>query len=197
MKAFVSVSFVLLCASVLAAPVAKLDSLLVYGEGFMFSVKEPAGWVADTQHAAAYQANVLVYEKSSTWKQSDSLIRVRITDKVDEHVESDLAADMDGYKKDYPNVQFKNFVASNPKYRTYPKLFFVPNQFYEYVTYVNPGPSSPLMFSVAMSTHTNEATKEQLTAFDNVVSSLIMLKKPQQGAPAERPLLNLAADLRR
>ena len=36
-----------------------LDSLLVYGEGFAFSVKEPEGWIGDTEHAGMYQANAL------------------------------------------------------------------------------------------------------------------------------------------
>ena len=112
---------------------------------------------------------------------------IRIADKTDEHVENDLAADMDGYKKQYPTVQFKNFVVRHPKYKTYSKLFFVPGQFYEYVVYANPGPGSPLMFSVAMSEHAGEASKEDLATLNEVISSLVMLKEPQQQAPADRP----------
>lgn len=36
----------------------KLDALLVYGEGFVFSVKEPAGWVGDIEDAKQYSANI-------------------------------------------------------------------------------------------------------------------------------------------
>ena len=186
MRAFVAACFVLLCASSAATVAAKLDSLLVYGEGFVFSVKEPTGWEGDTEHASTYQANMLVYRESSTWQQPDSLVRIRISDKVDEHVENDLAADMDGYKKDFTNVQFKNFSTPHPIYRTCSKLIFVPGQFYEYVAYVNPGPSSALMFSVAMNKHSGEATNEELLAFHNVISSLVMLKAPQPGAPEGR-----------
>jgi len=36
-----------------------MSSLIVYGDGFMFSVKEPDGWNGDTDKAAEYYANIV------------------------------------------------------------------------------------------------------------------------------------------
>ena len=163
----------------------KLDSLLVYGKAFVFSVKEPDGWVGDTQHAGEYQVNVLFYPQSQNWKTASGLIRVRVGDKTDEKTEEDLAADMDGYRSQYPTIQFKDFAVSHSKYRVYSKLFFVQNEFYEYVVYVNPGPQSVFMFSVAMNKQKREATRSELAVLGRVIASLEMLTAPQPGAPAD------------
>lgn len=39
----------------------KLNNLLIYGEGFIFGVKEPEGWTGDTEHASDFSANVFFY----------------------------------------------------------------------------------------------------------------------------------------
>ena len=165
----------------------KLDSLLVYGQGFAFSVKEPEGWMSDTEHAGAYQANALFYPKVRSWKETDGLIRVRVGDKSDERVEEDLGADADGYRKQYPSIEFRELAVSHPEYRVYSKVFVVPNGFYEYVAYVNPGPASKYMFSVAMNKQKRTATKSELAAFGKVVASLHALGAPQQVVPADSP----------
>jgi len=149
----------------------KLDSLLVYGEGFVFSVKEPEGWIADTETADEYQANAVLHAISGP----DAPIRIRVNDKTDEHLERDLSADMESYKKQNPKVRFKDLDIQHPKYRVYPKLFYIPKQFYEYVVYLNPGPQSHLCFSVAMNSHT-QATPAQLSAFRSAVASLELIK---------------------
>lgn len=164
----------------------KLDSLLVYGQGFAFSVKEPDGWIGDTEHAGMYQANALFYPKAQDWNDTDGLIRVRIGDKSDENVEEDLAADMNGYRQQHPNIQFRELAVTHPKYRVYPKVFLVPNEFYEYVAYVNPSPKSKYLFSVAMNKRKREATKNELDALGKVIASLESLGAPQQGVPADR-----------
>ena len=36
-----------------------IDNLMVYGDGFTFSLKEPQGWTGDIDNAAKYQANIV------------------------------------------------------------------------------------------------------------------------------------------
>lgn len=166
---------------------AKLDAVLVYGDNFIFGAKQPEGWVVDTEHSGAYQANALFYAQGNKWDNPEGMIRVRVGTKVDERTEEDLAADMDGYRKQHPGVQFKDLAVTHQKYRVHPKLFFVPNEFYEYVAYVNPGPQSVFLFSASMNKARKEATKGELAAFAKVISSLEMMGAPQQGVPADRP----------
>ena len=153
----------------------KLDALLVYGEGFVFSVKEPAGWVGDIEGAKNFSANIIFYPAGKLHDPTQAVIRVLIVDKMDENTQEDLSHDMNGYKNQYPGIKFKDISISHPMYRTFPKLFTVPGQFYEYVSYVNPGPNKKQMFSVSMNKQKEEATRNELAIYQQIISSLQLM----------------------
>lgn len=153
----------------------KLDSLLVYGQGFGFSVKEPEGWRGDTVNAEHFSANIIFYPASQPPDKAQTIIRVLVTDKTDENINEDLAHDMSEYRAKHPDIVFKDLTISHPKYRVFPKLFMVPGNFYEYVAYVNPGPASKLMFSVSMNKQKKEASELELDVYQKIIASLQML----------------------
>lgn len=150
----------------------KLDRLLVYGEGFVFGVKEPAGWHGDTEKAKAYEANILFYRPATDPGKPEGVIRVRVSKKVDENTDADLQADMDGYRKQFPQAEFPNLAATHPQYRVLARDFTVPGKFHEYTAYVNPGPQFHYLFSVALNTGAAPATEAELTALQEVIGSL-------------------------
>jgi hypothetical protein len=154
----------------------KLDSLIVYGQDFMFSVKEPVGWTGDTKNAEIYSSNIIFYPTSQIVDNKKTVIRVLVTDKTDENVQEDMNHDMSQYRTKYAKIQFEELLISHPKYKVFPKLFSLPSVFYEYVTYVNPGPQMKMMFSVSMNKQINAATKDELDAYQKVIASLFMLK---------------------
>lgn len=96
-------------------------------------------------------------------------------DKVDDNTQEDLSHDMNGYKDQYGGIQFEDISVTHPSYRTFPKLFTVPGQFYEYVAYVNPGPGKKQMFSVSMNKQKTEATPHELNTFQEIIASLRLL----------------------
>ena len=153
----------------------KLDALLVYGKGFVFSVNEPSGWVGDIEGAKKYSANIIFYPAGKIHDPTQAVIRVLVIDKVDENTQEDLTHDMNGYKARYSGVKFKDISVSHPTYRIFPKLFTVPGQFYEYVAYVNPVPGKKQMFSVSMNKQKSEATTRELSAYQEIIASLRLL----------------------
>ena len=92
--------------------------------------------------------------------------------KKNENALEDLKADMRQYRQRYPNVQFVALDVSQAEYKTYTKLFAFPNDFYDYVAYLNPGPGTTFTLSVAMAKEKVPATQEELRAYLNVVRSL-------------------------
>lgn len=162
--------------AVAAAPYdKKLDSLVVYGDGFMFSAKEPQGWKGDTKNANKYGANIIFYPASQRFESATTVIRILVTAKTDENIKEDLAADMSQYRKQYAGIRFADLTIIHPTYVTFPKLFTVPGDFYEYVTYINPGPKSKLMFSVSMNKQKVEASADDLAKYQEIISSLLMM----------------------
>jgi hypothetical protein len=164
---------VLLPGSLTAQP--KLDALIVYGDGFVFSVKEPAGWRGDTRNAGQYSANVIFYPDLQSPGSASVVIRVLVADKTDEDIERDLDADMKEYRLRYPTVAFDAFPVTHPSYRVVSKLFRIHDRFYEYVSYLNPGPAKKLMFSVSMNSPGVPATRDEAQAYLAVAASLHML----------------------
>jgi hypothetical protein len=155
---------------------SKDEALLVYGQGYSFGMKKPLGWDADTGDVAQqYHANVVLLPQDTASRKQDVTIRVRVTPKVDENTEEDLKADMVGYKRKYRDVRFEDITIAHNEYKTFAKLFFVSGKFYEYVVYVNPGSSAPMVFSVALSKRGERANESELGAFTRTVQSLAFL----------------------
>lgn len=152
-----------------------MDTLLVDGEGFLFGVKEPAGWTGDTTNAAKLSCNVAFYRKGQSFERAPVVIRVTIFEKTDEDISRDMKSDMDGYRDRYPGVLFRNMQAFHKRYRVLSKLFYISGDFFEYVTYLNPGPKWHHSFSASMYTGKKSASQSDLSAFKEVIGSLTML----------------------
>ena len=168
----------------------KGDGLLVYGDGFMFAVKEPSGWKSDIQNAARLGANIAFYHAGESPESAVALIRVRVSGKADENTMGDLQADMDGYRQEYAGVAFEDTAVAHPRYRTFAKLFLVKDTFFEYVVYLNPGKGVPFILSVSMNKQRTRATKAEFESFQEVVRTLrlfnglnVIEQKADAGAP--------------
>jgi hypothetical protein len=164
----------------------KMDRLIVYGNRFMFGVREPEGWQGDTERASSFYMNILIYPREhrppARPSDLDGVIRIRVNEKVNEYTEQDLAADMAGYSKRFPKVQFTDVEVSHPLYKCLPKLFSVEGQFYEYVVYVNPGEQFWYIFSLALSTGKKPASDSELDTLRMVTASLVALGGKGQAA---------------
>jgi hypothetical protein len=176
-KVIVSILFLLavLISPRLPGQESPKDRLIVYGDGFRFGVKEPAGWIGDWERASKLRSNIIFYPKEHDMTTAYGVIRVRVNDKKDEDTGADLAADMEAYRKQFEAIQFQDLEASHPRYPCFPKLFCLEGKFHEYVSYLNPGKEYGYMFSVAMNTKDKTATESELLAFRTVVSSLIAM----------------------
>ena len=150
----------------------KPGRLLVYGDGFVFGVKEPEGWRADIDSAANFSANIVFMGPGYDTTLPCHMIRVCVNSKVDENTAADLEYDMKQYSDQYADIKFDDLHVNHPKYKCYAKIFFVENDFYEYVTYLNPGKRFSYTLSVSMSSNDTSATEQELSAYREVVSSL-------------------------
>jgi hypothetical protein len=175
-----NVKLLLILSLVLAGAAAqaadKLDNLLIYGDNFIVSAKEPDGWRGDSTNASLHHANFVFYRSSETIQNAKTVIRVLIAKKTDENTAEDLKYDMEGYRKNYPDIQFKDIPVKHPEYRTYPKLLYIEDGFHEYVTYLNPGKKYPYLISVSMTIQKTTAGKEDMHAYSFVVESINALK---------------------
>jgi|APGre2960657468_1045069.scaffolds.fasta_scaffold67740_2 hypothetical protein len=155
---------------------SKMDNLMVYGDGFIFSVKEPNGWTGDIDIAKDYFSNIVFYTSKDDIKKGGALIQVYSFSKQDEKTEKDLEYDIKTYKDKYKNLKQQDFLVSHKEYKCFSKLAYVDKEFYQYTVYVNPGSKFKTGVSIAMNISKQPATEQELQAFIQIISSLIMLK---------------------
>jgi hypothetical protein len=155
---------------------ARPEALVVYGDDFAFTVEEPTQWMGDTQSAAQWGANIIFYKQGRSPSDAGSaVIRIGVFDKADEDTAKDLEADMNRYRSKYPKVAFKDIDGIKSHYKAWPRLFYVPQTLYEYVTYLNPGPERRLLISISMNTKDAAATPDELRAYQAVIRSFVLL----------------------
>jgi len=159
--------------------------LVVYGDDFMFAIKEPEGWTADIENAPKLSAGVVLYRTAETFEKHGVLIAIRVAKKVDEKTADDLAHDMGEFRNLYPDAQFKDLKAPHPSYKSHAKLFAIPKSRYDYVAYLNPGPVTPYLFSVTMYTGKKQAGSKELKVYKDVIKSLEFI--PQDAAAPVAP----------
>jgi hypothetical protein len=174
-----TVAIVALFAAALLQPSfvwARLDSLIVYGNGFMFTVKEPQNWTGDTQSASRWGANIIFYKQGEMPSNPRTVvIRIGVFDKADENTSNDLKADMNEYRSKYPGIAFDDIDGIKTRYKAWPKLFYVPKNFYEYVTYLNPGSEHHQLISISMNKPGTAATADELHAYQAVIESFVLM----------------------
>jgi hypothetical protein len=163
----------------------KPGPLVVYGDDFMFAIKEPEGWTADIENAPKLSAGVVLYRAAETFEKHEVLIAIRVAKKVDEKTADDLAHEMKEFRKLYPDVEFKELKTPHPSYKSHAKTFAIPKSRYDYVAFLNPGPVTPYLFSVTMYTMKKRADKRELKIYKDVIKSLEFI--PQDAAAPAAP----------
>lgn len=162
----------LLSSPALAETVERKEPILIQGDAFTVSVMEPAGWLADSTAHASEKESLVLSRAGSYGGTARPAMRVLVSGKTDESTEEDLKFDMETYRRKFPGVQFRDIVVKHPEYRAFPKLFYVKGDFYEYVTYLNPGRTFTYLITVSMTIPTAEATSEDLQAYAALVASI-------------------------
>jgi hypothetical protein len=83
----------------------KPQGLLVYGSDWVFTAKEPDGWIGNTEKRREMELQCLLLSKGAA-AEATTLIRVTVATKSGDDAYEDFKAAMERYKHSYPEVQF-------------------------------------------------------------------------------------------
>jgi hypothetical protein len=163
-------------------PEMKPDVMTVTTKDYTFTVHTPAGWTGDTEGAKKYQGSILFTQKSEAATPGGGQVLVGVYHKFDENVGLRLETDTQNYRKQYPKLELGELDAKHPRYETFQRTFSQAGEFYQYVSYLNPGSLYPHALFVAMYKKA-PATPAELAAYKEIVQSLEMTppsSKPTQ-----------------
>jgi hypothetical protein len=157
--------------------------MTVTTKDYTFTVHTPEGWTGDTENAKKYQGSIYFSQKSEAATPGGAKVLVGIYHKFDENVGLRLETEIQNYRKEYPKLELGELNIKHPRYDTFQKVLSQSGDFYQYVTYLNPGNLYSYSLFVAMSKKKTPATPAELAAYKDIVQSLQMTppsSKPTQ-----------------
>ena len=171
-KAFLAFAFVSVGIVFFGQNAEKMDTLLLNGNDWVFSVKEPSGWIGTTEGAEKLPSNVYFYPDPPNDMEARPLIYIQLTDKLEENMGKVIKEDMRIFKKNHKNTKFKEIAVNHENYNTAAKVFTVYGEFYEYVTFLNPGKEIKYQMAIIMRVYKREANDKELGAYKAVIASI-------------------------
>jgi uncharacterized protein YecE (DUF72 family) len=173
--------------ALLAAPAAAIaapaddakDVVTVTTKDYVLTVHTPEGWQGDTEGAKKYQG-VVIFTPTAAGPDGARIL-VSVHHKSDENTELRLQGEIAQYRKRYPHLELADLDVKHPQYATFGKLFSQPADFYQYISFLNPGTIYPYTLYVAMLKPKSPAAPEDLAAYKDILQSLkitLVTKKP-------------------
>jgi hypothetical protein len=151
-----------------AAGYAGNDPLIIYGNGFSFSVTEPGDWHCYTEDAYRYKLNAYFLLGKATVHDFLAIMHIRVESKDEDTVQKCLAYDMDKFSKQVKKIEFLEFDLGNLKYEYASKIYLMDDKIVDYVCYIDPYKESPMHLVFVL-----HGPKEESKKFEKDFASLI------------------------
>ncbi len=175
MKRLISLLFALVSVTCIAQE--KENTLVVYGDGFKYSVEIPEGWQADTAASNELYVNLAIYETGVEVDQVNGriIIQVYTFKKENSNLKEDLNLDINNLMEEHRDLELNEFMINAGGFKCNSKLAFVKNKLYQYLVYMDPGKKYKSAVSVTMNTGFRKATDSEMKAIRRIVGSVKMI----------------------
>ena len=160
-------------ASIVAQDRDKVDGVILFRRDIKFILKEPDGWVLDTQSGREAAVEAVLYPQGSSWKNSVVVMYARVVqkDETQSTVEKVISEDI----ADFMKLSKDSTVADSPslptrdKRNAIVKVFYdAANKNYESVAFID---NQKVVVVIALSSRTKVEYEKALPAFKQLVAS--------------------------
>jgi hypothetical protein len=150
-----------------------LNGTIFLGPAFAFVLKEPDGWVMDSQAGKPQHLEAVFYREGSSWKDAVAVMYARVIykDEIQNTVAKVITADV----SDFLKLSKESTVSDSPPLQTrykneaISKVFYdAANKNYEIVTYID---EPKVVVIVALSSRNKSEYEKALPAFKSLVAS--------------------------
>ena len=146
----------------------------MYGEDHVFAIRVPNDWIVDAATGKSLGLHAVIYPKGSSWREAPVTMYTNFNrkDKKADTIEKIIANDIDGYKKDSPNLHIddrSSLPIAKGTERVIVKYFSggSGNNF-EAVAYID---ESKGVAMIVLSARTESDFKKTLPVFEKIVGS--------------------------
>lgn len=159
------------------AGMAQKDALIIFGQGFMFSVVEPKGWRCHTDDAFRYKMNAYFCLGSKSIKRSPAIMHIAIYDKEGDTIQQSLAFDRENYRKHSKSIEFLDFPIDELAFEFAAQTFVIDDKTIDYVCFLDPDKDSPLYVVFVLHGPKQESPKH-VEAFRSLIKTFRWLGSP-------------------
>lgn len=149
------------------------DGTIFVGRHFSFVLKEPAGWIMNTEVAKPQNLEVVLYRQGSSWKGAVSVMYARVIykDETQATVEKVISNDVDDFLKLSKDSTVSNSapLETRDKKNGISKVFYdAANRNYESVAFID---EPKVVVILALSSRNKIEYEKELPAFKALVGS--------------------------
>jgi hypothetical protein len=149
------------------------DGTVFPGRSHSFVLKEPAGWIMNSQTAKSQGLEVVLYREGSSWKDAVVVMYARVIhkDETQDTVEKVIANDVTDFLKlnKESKVSESTPLQTHNKKEAMSKVFYdAANKNYEIVTFID---EAKVVVILAMSSRNKSEYEKALPAFTSLVAS--------------------------
>lgn len=122
---------------------SQMDHLLIFGDGWMFNVKEPTGWTGHTEDAYRYRVNAYFCLGKKSFNKSPVVMHITINSKRGDTLQQIINSDIADYKKRHKKLELQEFPISELGYEVLSKKYSYDENTIDYVCILDPNKDSP------------------------------------------------------
>jgi hypothetical protein len=157
---------------------AGTDGTIFVGQHFSFVLKEPKGWIMDSETAKSEGVQAVFYPDGSSWKNSVTVMYARVIykDEVQSTIDKVISSDVSDFLKlsnestvsDSPSLEIRD------KSKSISKVFYdAANKNYEMVTFID---DTKVVVILALSSRQKAEYDKALPAFKDLVRSYFVFR---------------------
>jgi hypothetical protein len=170
----------LLFLALLTVSAKDMGGMIIYGDGFSFTLSEPKLWEGNTQDAAKYEVNVYFVQKGYNFGNTPCLMYARVMDKGDYSVKQNLEYDMEQFKSKDKKIKFYDFDVGKLTYDYASKMYEMSNGTNDYCVYIDPG-KEVKVYLIFVLTGKKEIVKQEKKTFISLLKSFNWLTASVKG----------------
>lgn len=150
------------------------DALLIFGQGWMFGVMEPKGWLCHTEDAYRHHVNAYFCIGKKSFKKSPAIMHISVYGKGGNSIQQSISFDIENYKKHSKTLDLQEFLIEGSNYELVSKKYIIDDKKADYVCFLDPGKDSPLYLIFVLHGPKEESAKYEKD-FVSLVKSLLWM----------------------
>ena len=149
------------------------NGTIFLGRSYSFVLKEPAGWIMDSQTAKSQHLEAVLYREGSSWKDAVAVMYARVIhkDETQDTVEKVITNDVTDFLKLNKESRVSDSAPLQTRYKKegISKVFYdAANKNYEIVTFID---EPKVVVILALSSRNKDEYEKALPAFKSLVAS--------------------------